>query len=310
MNQLKLGMEPKVQRPDCCLVTCSRRAWTLLELLVVLAIISILLALATPAVQRTRETMRQTQCRNHLRQIGIGVHHHFADSNVVPHNGGIEDAAQSSTPTGQISISTTDLELQRTFWWGIGDPKQPITTQPGSWAFMLLPYLEQTVAYETVAVDHVCPTYVCPSRGRVMTGQPMDDAYGTYVAGGLAWGRTDYAASAFVAPNQPEIVLTSNVSDGLSNTVFAGEKSTDPLIQNGFSWYFDEGYMTGGSAGTSRTGLRVLNDRPGVGFKDNWGSAHPGLAQFLKLDGSVVVVSVDVDSRVFVKSLLFRDGGI
>lgn len=52
----------------------ARGGFTLIELLVVIAIIAILVALLLPAIQSAREAARSTQCKNNLRQMGIGFH--------------------------------------------------------------------------------------------------------------------------------------------------------------------------------------------------------------------------------------------
>ncbi len=65
----------------------TRRAFTLIELLVVIAIIAILIALLLPAVQQAREAARRTQCKNHLKQLGLAVHNYESTFSKIPSSG-------------------------------------------------------------------------------------------------------------------------------------------------------------------------------------------------------------------------------
>ena len=68
----------------------SRRkyaAFTLVELLVVITILGVLMSLLLPAVNTVRESMRRTQCKDNLAQIGSAALQHLAAQGHFPSSG-------------------------------------------------------------------------------------------------------------------------------------------------------------------------------------------------------------------------------
>jgi prepilin-type N-terminal cleavage/methylation domain-containing protein/prepilin-type processing-associated H-X9-DG protein len=131
----------------------SRPAFTLVEMLVVIAIIATLIGLLIPAVQGAREAARRLQCGNNVRQLALALQL-FEQANERLPPGSAGTAAPFGT-TGQNSSG-----------WGV------------TWMVYILPMIEQSSLFAklnlgsnagyqsgnaSVAANVVIPTYACPS---------------------------------------------------------------------------------------------------------------------------------------------------
>jgi prepilin-type N-terminal cleavage/methylation domain-containing protein/prepilin-type processing-associated H-X9-DG protein len=284
-------------------------AFTLIELLVVIAIIGVLIAMLVPAVMKVRETANRISCANNLKQIGLAMIQHHDAYRVFPSNGGWDGMQKilsiSGTPT---YVYTLENGNPMPHYWGIGDPLRRPQDQTGCWGYAILPWVEQQSMYAQRGWTFPVAVYVCPSRrDAVALKSPDTDEYGTYVDGGWAWGKTDYAANGLVVLDRPKCLGLRDIRDGASNTVLAGEKAMDPKNYDTGTWFWDEPFFIGGSGGTSRNGSNILRDAEGITFPYNWGSPHPGGANFVFADGSVRLLGHDTSSDV-VHALLTPNG--
>lgn len=252
------------------------------------------------------------QCQNNLKQIGLALHQYHDSYQLFPSNGGWDGKQTIPTADGssQFTPRTFDKTAGGPYPWGVGDPMLGPRQQTGSWAYSILPYLEQEAMYRTREWSVPVKFYLCPSR-RSPTDEMLvdEDDFGIYTPGGWNWpGRTDYAINREVASERPNCTPMSAFSDGLSNTIVVGEKAFDRLSQRTDNWYWDEPFFFGGSKGTSRNGIGLVPDGPGVPHKENWGSSHIGGVQFTFGDGSVRPVVFGTDPLLF-PGLLTHNGG-
>ena len=290
-----------------------RTAFTLTELLVVLAILGMLFSLLLPAIQKMRAAADRATCSNNLHQIGIALANHLASTKVFPSNGGWDGKQTILDVAGSpFTPETFDFTTNAAYRFGVGDPLLAPREQTGSWGYALLPYLDQTAIFNERDWSSAMPLYLCPSRRAPRpTAVVAADAFGKYQSGGWHWARTDYGVNLLGFENRPVCNSEKKFTDGLSNTIFVGEKSYDRTVQAD-NWYFDEPYFLGGSKGTSRGAPALTPDGPAVAgsycnYKDDWGSAHEAGVHFVFGDASVRLIAFDVDIAVMA-ALLTPDG--
>lgn len=294
-------------------MTRSRCAgMTLLELLVVMAIISILMALLLSGVQKVREASSRVACQNNVRQIGLGVQH-------------LHDV-HGSLPAG------------------MNDPRGNSAMPSAGWMIPLLPYIEQKSMhdeavsefkrtrsfrgsgdYPHIGLSRPVKIFLCPSDGRIHNIY-FSEPHGLWVA------FTSYVGNCGINCQEPNGVLYNDshvrfrdITDGLSHTILLGERPPSANLYLGW-WYAGYGQDKKGSAemilGVREPYLGLeLNfsscDRKPYEFTPgrlsnncdafHYWSPHSSGASFGFCDGSVRFLKYEVNSLT--PSLASRSGG-
>ena len=206
----------------------SRPAFTLVELLVVIAVIGVLVALLLPAVQAAREAARRSSCGNNLKQIGLGLQNFESTYKVFP---------ASQRP------ATPNAAGQYDGWSAQGQ---------------ILPFLEQGTLYDNIDLDLTyngqtvatsggvqtissvrMATYLCPSEvndRQRLTAAGVPEHYPlNYVANLGTWfvfnPQMKVGGDGSFQPFRP--LPLSSILDGLSNTLcFAECKAYNAYYRN------------------------------------------------------------------------------
>ncbi len=317
-----------------------RPGFTLIELLVVIALIGVLVGLLLPAVQSAREAARRAQCTNNLKQLGLALASYESAVGVFP-PAYVGDPSAVGLAHG-VSYPDGNINTTPGFAWGTLLLNQ-IEQSPLYASFnMNLPCWapHNATAAQTRLDLFLCPTvseehdpfalhqYTNGDSGTPNDGGEFDPRivfsrshYVTNAGINQPWGRTTAYSYDF---NKPEPITgapgphlidgpfyrnsrirAADVKDGLSNTVFLGEKSS---ILCDSTWVgvvpfsctpqrprWPSDANSGGNLVAAHSGPDV-RDHPDViihapnhpfGHTDEMYAEHPGGANVLLGDGSV-----------------------
>ncbi|MEO2017621.1 MAG: DUF1559 domain-containing protein [Fuerstiella sp.] len=284
----------------------SRRGFTLIELLVVIAIIAILIALLLPAVQQAREAARRTQCKSHLKQIGIALHNYHDVNRCFP-----------------------PFFIHRT-----GDPTRIADADKGAnWLVFLLPYMDQAPLYNEW--DFNIPANQNPGRSAELsiykcpTDPQSDGTHCSYAGGG--WARGNYGMNVSPCAHGVEdrggdggigtynrVVRMRDITDGTSNTIAVDELRGGlnehdlrgswamPGLGAGTAAMFNDGSAPNSKEPSSddmeNCAVSGLMGLPPMGCFDSSStgqmtarSLHTGGVQALLADGSARFISENID---------------
>lgn len=297
-----------------------RRAFTLIEVLVVVAIVALLIGLLLPALHVARDAARRSQCGNNLRQIGLAVQGH--------------EAAKGRLPAG-----STDPVVDGIWNW----TDTPDAKHHG-WTTLILPYLEEqslarlvdptTSAFAAAnrgVAGTIIPIYRCPAfPGTPHATDPLYIALGSpyalrnYVALGATTAGNLYWEPAFrTPPTQDGSIYPQSrtrlgeITDGLSRTILVSETREQGAAAwiDGSTACITSRRIDASNAPTYAGPENALNYVPyyryggGQSIDMEYGpsSSHAGVVAQLRADGSVEFLSDSTAAAVY-DALVTRAG--
>ncbi len=294
--------------------TPIRRGFTLIELLVVIAIIAILIALLLPAVQQAREAARRTECKNHLKQIGLALHNYHDVFRLFPPRG----------TAGNPPATNTNMNVEGGWCWASMILPQidqaPLFNQLQVGAGNVIPRnLTNTHDYTTAAAGSrealfltVIPPYFCPSAAGDNVNQYQKKM------GTLMYGINNQLAPPIDALNGSNLERRkvaksiSDITDGTSATILVGEKALmrSPFVSIGAVWgtvrycaypipivAAQAPMNTPFDGSHDATTNCFIENNPSIATRAAAASAHEGGCHFLLCDGSVRFISENIQSN-------------
>lgn len=273
-----------------------RRGFTLIECLVVIAIIAVLIALLLPAVQQAREAARRSQCANNLLQLGLALYNY-------EHQHGL-------LPPGSVN------------------PTAPVSNQPGSyqvsWVVQLLPHLDQNVAFKQF--DFVGGAFSPQSQKLMEYNLPVIRCPSA-PSGKVSYAGLHHDLTAPVGLQDNGLLFLNSsikfddIPDGLAYTFLLGEMVDKGLV----SWTVGN-WATLRNTGTPLNApypdpnirvtpqqVEALKDQllSGTGGANSgFGSYHPSGAQFLLADGQIRFISNFIDNTLYQRLGNRNDGNL
>lgn len=293
----------------------SKRAFTLVELLVVMAIIGMLVALLIPAVQAVRGAARKSACSNNLRQIGLAVTNY--------------ESANRKFPAGQTWVS-----------------RRAPNNYSYSWSAQILGFLEERTLADQLdmrrtpleprnlrAASQIVSVYLCPSTTQREEHRNAEERLVNVQGPGNGMACIDYLGIS--GPNQTwfnpatgeeygpqrgimlgtkgledgdnmlesKTLRVKSITDGLSKTACVTECTGRGLDGDGD---LNGTWISGKNIGHLSKNINSSKP-PKVWTQERIHSEHSGGAQFLFCDGSVRFLTEGIE-RELLGAIASRNG--